>query len=301
MIERNIYLTKIQINYIETWLNSISALSGLIVFIILFLFLLGQRLSYLKEIIKGIDALQNNNMDYIIPLEGNNELTELALNINNLAKTEMKLKQKETALANERENLIRSLSHDIRTPLTAILSYCEYMESKENLSKEELREYFSIIRSKSEQIKFLTDRLLNNGTNKTEIIHDGKLLMEQLAYEWAEILEDNFNCIINLDRCKKFTGEFDITQLRRIFDNLASNIEKYADNKEDITLDISTKNGVLLIYQSNAVKTITDTTESHKIGLENINTIVKQYGGKTEVFNDEKTFSIKITIADINL
>ncbi len=80
--------------------------------------------------------------------------------------------------------------------------------------------------SKGQQIKALTDRLLDSGSRDLETIEDGKLLMEQLAGEWEEILENTFPCIVDTKNCPAFYGSFDIQELRRIFDNLASNVEK---------------------------------------------------------------------------
>ena len=91
---------------------------------------------------------------------------------------------------------------------------------------------------KGQQIKALTDRLLDSGSRDLETIEDGKLLMEQLAGEWEEILENTFPCIVDTKNCPAFYGSFDIQELRRIFDNLASNVEKYADREQPVELRI---------------------------------------------------------------
>lgn len=158
--ERNLQPSEGQWLTLRAWIRSVSLLSTVILFLVLFLFLLGQKLAYLREIIQGVDALRTHRLEDTIPLREANELTELAEHINFLSETERRLRQQEMALQAERERMIRDLSHDIRTPLTAILSYSDYMSRKDGYTDAELREYFSLVRKKAAQMKDMTDRLL---------------------------------------------------------------------------------------------------------------------------------------------
>ena len=284
---------------IETWIQSISFAAAVLLFVVLFLVLVGQRLAYLKAIIQGIESLRMHRMDYEIPLEGNNELTELAESINYLSQTERELREKEAQMQEDREKLIRALSHDIRTPLTAILSYSEYLSEKEELSKQEMTEYIALMQQKAEQIKKLTNRLLDAKNRQPETIEHGKLLIEQLVDEWEASLEDTFQCEVNLEECPEFSGEFDIQELQRIFDNLASNIQKYADAGQRIYLNISEEDGRLLIEQGNMCRQNVESVESYKIGIESIRKIAEDYGGNVEITHTETTFVITILLMEI--
>lgn len=297
--QNEITLSEMQSFSIGAWIQSISFAAAVLLFVVLFLVLVGQKIAYLKEIIQGIESLRTHRMNYEIPLEGNNELTELAESINYLSKTERELREKEAQMREERENLIRALSHDIRTPLTAILSYSEYLNAKEEISKQEMEEYIVLVQQKSEQIKKLTNLLLDAKDRTLETIDNGKLLMEQLADEWEVGLEDEFQCEVHLERCPGFSGEFDIQELRRIFDNLASNIQKYADAEKSIYLNISEKDGRLLIEQKNACRQDVGLVESYKIGIDSIRKIAEGYGGHVEVVHTETSFAITIILMEI--
>lgn len=286
---------------INSWIQSLSFVASVFLFVVLFLFFVGQKITYLKDIILGIEALRMHRMDYKIPLEGNNEFTELAESINYLSKTERELQQKETQMREEKEALIRALSHDIRTPLTAILSYSEYLKGKNEIEKQEMNNYIDLMQQKAEQIKILTNQLLDGGNRTLEKIENGKFLMEQLADEWEASLEDTFICDIHLEECPAFSGEFDIQELRRIFDNLASNVEKYADATKPISLKIFEKEQHLVIEQNNKRKTNVTDVESNKIGIESIRKIAQHYGGNIEVMLTEQTFSIAITLIEIRI
>ena len=66
---------------------------------------------------------------YITP-EGNDELTKLAESINYLSESQNDIIRKEKEMKEKRELFIRSLSHDIRTPLTSIIAYSDFMIDK---------------------------------------------------------------------------------------------------------------------------------------------------------------------------
>jgi len=235
-------------------------------------------------------------MDYEIPVEWNNELTELAESINFLARTEKELQVKENLLREEREGFIRAMSHDIRTPLTVIKGYSEYMQNKEVLSEEEIRLYAKLIDQKARQLKEMTDRLLNGGRT-LEKIEDGRFLMEQLVFEWEMMLEDEFLCKIDLSECPQFAGEFDIQELRRVFDNLASNVKKYADGKYPVELTVSKEEEFLAIHQTNRLRKEIAEVESNGIGLDNIQKIVEQYHGMMNVDQSSEFFRITLQIS----
>jgi len=276
-----------------------SMLAGVTVFVILFLFFVGERLSYIHEIVKGIEALGQHQWDYQIPLRGKNELTELARRVNELSKEEEAFQRKEKQLQVEKLSLMRSLSHDIRTPLTSMLSYSEYMGAKEHLTADEIRTYMELIEQKSQQIKVLTDRLLDGGSRHLEFIENGRFLMEQLVDEWSAELEDDFSLELSLEECPFFSGELDVEELRRVFDNLASNIRKYADAEFPLHLQIIELDGRVSIIQSNHAKILDMPVESSGIGIESIRKIAAVYGGEIEVSQTKELFSIQVKLMEL--
>ena len=296
ILQKDILLTESQQWMIEAWIPRVSFVITAILFVFLFLFLVGQRLRYIRDIISGIEALRMHRMDHEIPVEWNNELTELAESINFLAKTEKELQIKENLLKEEREGFIRAMSHDIRTPLTVIKGYSEYMQNKDTLSEEEIRLYAQLIDQKARQLKEMTDRLLNGGRT-LERIENGKFLMEQLISEWEMMLEDEFICNIDMVKCPEFTGEFDIQELRRVFDNLASNVKKYADAKWPVELLVYKKEDFLVIDQRNHLQNEITEVESNGIGLESIRKITEQYQGTVNVEQSLEFFRITLQIS----
>lgn len=295
----NLSLTDEQYVTLDTWIFSLSLLVAVLFFVVLFLILLGQKLSYVKSLTRGVEALQTHRMDYELPLEGNNELTRLAETINYLSATQRAVQEKERALAQEKEQLIRTLSHDIRTPLTSILSYSEYLTQREDMDLQEVKDHLTLIQKKAGQIKELTDILLDGGKRNPEFFQDARLLLEQLADQVQEDLEEDFPVKIDLSRCPPFQGTFDVRELQRIFDNLVSNIQKYADPVRPVVFSAALEEGSLILRQKNAKGTRATPAESHQMGLNSIRRIAHSYGGTVEVREDEATFSITITLSEI--
>lgn len=298
LTQRGFILTDMQQVTFQVWARSICAIASIVLFIVIFLFVLGQRLSYLLTIIKGVEMLHARSMDYDIPLEGNDDLTRLAGSINYLAAARRDLWRREKAFQEERDAWIRSLSHDIRTPLTSMLSYSELLKSKEHLSEEEMKTYMDLVYTKATQIRQLTEQLTDRNRGTWEKIDDIRFLAEQFTGEWEELLEGRFTCVTDLSGLTSFSGMADIHGLRRILDNLISNVEKYADPEHEVELTLKTEDRRLILTQRNLIRESSfGSVESSRIGLENIRRIAALYNGQVDVSDAGGVFEIRIVLS----
>ncbi len=284
------------LSVVHIWVQGICLLASAVFFVIIFLFLLGQKLLYLQEIISGIEALRTHRMDYRIPVEGDNEFTELAQSINYLSQTEQQLIRKEEALTAEREQFIRSIAHDIRTPITSVMSYSELLASKENRTEEEIDAYIHLTLRKGQQIKELMERLLENDVRHMEYFENGQLLLQQIVDDWESVLSESFSVEIDWSECSNFKGYFDIQEIFRVFDNLLSNIKKYADAQKSVILRISVQENHLKLEQSNYIQTNHQKAESHQLGLQTITRIISWHGGTVDWQYTDDQFKITIKI-----
>ena len=295
---QDIVLTEAQYMQADDWVFNLSLLVSVGFFVILFLFLLGERLSYIRDILEGIDALQKGQENHMVPVEGNNELTQLAKAVNYLSKTQREVKQREQAISEEKEQFIRGLSHDIRTPLTSIMAYSELLARQNDAAPEEQAQYLNLIHTKAGQIKEMTDLLLDGSKRSPEYFENACLLMEQLAEEFESMLEDDFS-VKTVLTCPAFPATLDVQELQRIFDNLVSNVQKYAALDKPVLLAISEDDGQLIIRQENAVRKLDAPVEGYQIGLRSIQRIAQNYGGRVEIQQDDAIFVIRILLSDI--
>ena len=157
-------------------------------------------------------------------------------------------------------------------------------------------EYCRLVQQKAMRIKELTDILLDGGRRSPEHFSDARLLWTQLVEEWKESLEDRHTVQADLSGILPFEGSFDVQELRRVFDNLSSNIQKYASPAHPVELWVSGGEEGLTLRQRNAVASVTSPTESYQMGIQSIRRIAQHYAGHVEVREDGDTFEIQITL-----
>lgn len=138
-------------------------------------------------------------------------------------------------IKNERlkAELITNVSHDIKTPLTSIINYVDLLK-REDLQNERAKEYIRVLEQKSQRLKQLTEDLIEaSKINSGNIeLHRMPLQLQQIlqqAYgEFAERLEESrLEPVITLEK-EPLMANVDGRQLWRVFENLLSNIAKYA-------------------------------------------------------------------------
>lgn len=289
-----------EFDWIETdrWISAVSGILSCCSFTVLFLCLLDDRIAYIRKITKGIDSLRDPDHAVCISLEGNNELTQLAKAVNELSEARQQLRSKEQTLAREKEQLIRTLAHDIRTPLTSILAYSDLI-LQQPVAAEEQKNHLRLIRSKAEQIRDLTAILLDGTHRNLEQFEDGRLLLEQIVAEFEEMLEDQFTVAVNFSECPCFTARADVQELRRVFDNLASNVCKYADPQRPVNLSVRVQEGALLICQSNSVLPQKPRSEGYGLGLDSIRRIARLYGGSMSAEETDGQFCVSVIFRNL--
>lgn len=102
----------------------------------------------------------------------------------------------------------------------------------------------------------------------------------------------------DLSGLTSFSGMADIHGLRRILDNLISNVEKYADPEHEVELTLKTEDRRLILTQRNLIRESSfGSVESSRIGLENIRRIAALYNGQVDVSDAGGVFEIRIVLS----
>ena len=129
--------------------------------------------------------------------------------------------------------LITNVSHDLKTPLTAIITYIDLLK-EENLTKEQRREYLDTLERKSLRLKVLIEDLFEvskatSGTVKLEPVPvDICNLMRQVYLEHEEKMKEAGLDVRFQMPSEKVILQLDSQKTYRIFENLYTNIIKYA-------------------------------------------------------------------------
>lgn len=287
-----------------SWLRSVCFCAATVIFFTFFLFFLGQQISYLLSITNAVRMMEGGKLELEINVKGNDELSELADSLNQFSKAFQEHMQHEEFMKKEKQNLVRSLSHDIRTPLTAILSYSDFIQSKRYDTPQKLTEYATIIQEKAYRIKELTDLLLNEEEYPAdqEKSLNITLLFAQLIGEFSDaLLMEGFLVETSVQFHLDLYAALETSDMIRIFDNLYSNIIKYADKSQPIDIALSFRDSRLMLTQTNAVRPAPRTTPmtSHGIGLDSIRRILQKYNGTIETKLEDNSFQIILLILNL--
>ncbi len=141
----------------------------------------------------------------------------------------------------ELKRAITNISHDLRTPLTAICGYLDLLEREGKT--ENTSEYIKIIKNRTEAMKKLTEELFGYsvimaGENKLDIkpltIND--VLEESIAAFYAALTDKGIKPNIDITE-KKIVRNADRSALSRVFANLLSNAVKYSGGDLDVSLN----------------------------------------------------------------
>jgi len=129
--------------------------------------------------------------------------------------------------------LITNVSHDLKTPLTAIITYIELL-AEENISEEQRKEYLDVVKRKAARLKFLIEDLfeVSKATSGNVVLNPADVdicnLMRQIYLEYEDKVEEA-DLIFRFSLPEeKVVLRLDSQKTYRIFENLYINIIKYA-------------------------------------------------------------------------
>lgn len=132
----------------------------------------------------------------------------------------------------ELKNAITSISHDLRTPLTAIFAYLDLLNREE--INEKVRRYLAQIQNRANVLKNLTEELFHYSVVTTsqelkpERVNVVHILQESLLSFYGVMQEKGIQPQIDLPEIPVWR-ELDVSALNRIFSNIISNAVKYTD------------------------------------------------------------------------
>lgn len=144
-------------------------------------------------------------------------------------------------------DLITNVSHDLKTPLTSIISYIDLLQKEEGLS-EEANDYLKILAQKSDRLKDMVQDLfeISKATSGTIELELECLNMRKLLEQTLGDMDDQIQksgLVIKKNFCKEdayFLG--DGKRMYRVYQNLIENALKYSLTGTRIYIDLTVEN-----------------------------------------------------------
>lgn len=150
-------------------------------------------------------------------------------------------RQRRQYISGDRElkEAVTNISHDLRTPLTAICGYLELLEAEE--MTDNTRRYVEQISNRTEALKALTEELFRYSVISSvsalsyEKVNVGRVLEETLISFYGAFEQKNITPNISLPE-GVIIRSLDKSALSRIFGNIISNAVKYSDGDFSVTM-----------------------------------------------------------------
>ncbi len=170
--------------------------------------------------------------------------------------------EKEVKSQRMKTDLITNVSHDLKTPLTAIITYVNLL--KEEKDEEKRRDYIDVLERKSLRLKVLIEDLfeISKASSRNVTLHlvdvDVVSLFKQVRLELGEkfaAAELEFRCTYPEE---KAVAVLDSQKTYRIFENLLVNVVKYAMPKTRVYVKIEKRDGEIVLDMMNISATELD-------------------------------------------
>ncbi|MBP2242105.1 signal transduction histidine kinase [Cytobacillus eiseniae] len=214
-----------------------------------------KKVKAFKAIKDGVEEIKNGEIHHSIEVAGKGEFASLAANINSLADGLKNAVDNELKSERLKTELITNVSHDIRTPLTSIITYVDLLKNEKDLSK--IAEYIEVLDQKSTRLKYLTDDLFEaakassgNIPANLEKIDIVSLITQGLGEVSEKIEELDLEFRFNHPNDRVHVTA-DGKLLWRSIENVLSNIFKYALKGSRVYIQIEEAgNEVLLTFKN---------------------------------------------------
>ena len=266
-------------------------------FLVIVLFFLNRKMRQILILKDEILTMSSGDLSHAVPDFGENEIGILASELNLLRESLSDNIQKEQESRKANQDLITAISHDLRTPLTVLHGYLEVLKLKRNPKSQE--EYLDRCLKKTEDIKELTDRmfeyaLVAEETETPDITWISTDFIQQCLSENCDYIRlAGFAYDLRLPETSGVLLS-DKTMLKRIFNNLFSNILKYGDKCDNVIVTAELKKEMFYIIISNSVKAGRSHSDSNNIGMKNVRKMIELLDGQMDVKQEDETFVIRL-------
>lgn len=282
--------------------NVASLLAAMLVFAIIMATFFARIMMRITRLAADVNRVADGDMSYNLTSRGHDEISRLSANVENMRSSILENLEREREARNANEELITSMSHDIRTPLTVLLGYIDVM--KLHSDDETMNGYIKASEKTALRLKKLSDDMFNyflvfgSSEDSLELCeYDAKTLVSQMLDEHILLLcENGFSVDLDgIDTLSGVTLETDAPKTVRIVDNCFSNLYKYSEPSEPIKISAVYENGFVTLSFANKIRKSSDDVESNGIGLKTCSKIAALLGFRFEYGSENGYYRVSLS------
>lgn len=279
------------------------------------------KVTALRQVITGVQAIRAGNLSYRVPLMGGSPFIELAESVNGIAEGLSAAVSNEVKAERMKAELITNVSHDLKTPLTSIITYIDLLKT-EGPGGENAASYIDVLDSKARRLKALTEDLFEaakaasgNISPTLEKLDVGELLEQGLG-ELSDRIRDSGLDFRFTEPGRRLFVMADGRLLWRVMENLFSNVFKYALPSSRVYISAEARDGRVVVSVKNISATELNMpaealmerftrgdasrhSEGSGLGLAIAKSLVELQGGKFFIDIDGDLFKARVEFKEI--
>ena len=195
----------------------------------------------LVKLKKATQNIKEGNLDFVLDVEGKDEFSELCQDFEEMRRRLKESTEEKSLIEKENRELISNISHDLKTPITAVKGYVEGIMDGVADTPEKMDRYVRTIYNKTNEM----DHLIN------ELTFYSKIDTNRIPYTFSKLnVEDYFEDCSEEVRLELETRGIELVyanyvekdvmviadgeQIRRVIHNIISNAIKYMDKPKGI-------------------------------------------------------------------
>lgn len=305
------------------WLSMLILILGDLV-IVFWQYVRWRQAESLIHLIRDLHQIAKENSDMTIDWHAHYApRTQALIDVSNkIAKNTRKIREEERASERSKDEMITNISHDLRTPLTAIIGYLGLVEmNATTLSPEDRAKYIHTAYDKSNQMKILVEDLFEFSKTQARdavlnitTISLGDLFAQLLASYEIEAHEHQIE-MMQITNPELIILEADSDKLARVLINLITNAFKYGEGATYIKLTAQVKaqeveirvinNGVQIPQEAlleifdrfyRVESSRNSKTGGTGLGLAIVKGIILQHGGTVRATSDAELTTFIMTL-----
>ena len=299
------YYVYINVNREKQWYAIMNVMKVLLAAIVFLLVVLMYNSSMLRRVIRlseEVGEISLGDLQREIHPGADDEIGKLAHSVDDMRDSLLETMDKEKAAWDANAQLITAMSHDIRTPLTSLIGYLDIIDGKKFETEEELQKYISSCRDKAFQLKDLSDQLFryflvfgNPGQERPLEEMDAGILFQQILVEHAgEATSYGKGVQLDYTIPEGSMIRVDLSAVQRLFDNLFSNIMKYADSRWPVEIRAYREGNRVMLTLSNHIWEEAPKVESTQIGVKTCKRICEELHGTFHAIEEGNIYTTEV-------
>lgn len=286
------------------------------------LLLMMKRFGYLNILMSRTEAIAAGSLNEQIPVKGSSPLAQHAIQLNRLKEGVRESMSEQAKSERLKTELITNVSHDLRTPLTSIITYTDLMKTPE-LSDGDRLAYAEILERKSQRLKTLIEDLFEvskmasgNMELHRQRVDFTQLLTQAFAEHAEEISTSGLDFRISTPEQPVYIMA-DGQKWWRVLDNLILNAIKYALPGTRVFVNLKQEGGKTEFIMKNVTRyelgentdelferfkrgDVARQTEGSGLGLAIAQSIVDLHGGTMKIEVDGDLFKVTVELPNFN-